>query len=177
MKLPVVGVLGSGRDEHIDKAEPLGRWLATQSVHLLTGGGRGVMASVSRAFMAVPNRAGLVIGVLPGDADMSGYRQREGYPNPAVELAIRTHLPLSGAEGTDVLSRNHINVLSADVLVALPGHAGTASELRLSLRYARPAIAYLGPGDGIPGMPSEIEVVPTLEDVQQFVLGHLGSMT
>ena len=36
---------------------------------------------------------------------------------------MRTHLPSSGAAGTSALSRAHINVLSADVIVALPGGA------------------------------------------------------
>ncbi len=177
MTLPVVAVLGSGRDEHADKAEPLGRWLATQSVHLLTGGGQGVMASVSRAFNAVSGRAGLVIGVLPGEVDGEGYRAKEGYPNPAVELAIRTHLPLSGIAGTDMLSRNHINVLSAHVLVALPGGPGTASELRLALRYARPVVAFIDRGDDIPGIPGEIQIVSTLDGVQEFLRRHLPRRT
>ena len=34
----------------MELAEPLGRMLAAIGVHLLTGGGRGVMESVSRAF-------------------------------------------------------------------------------------------------------------------------------
>lgn len=177
MKLAVVGVLGSGRDEHIEKAEPLGRWLAAQSAHLLTGGGKGVMASVSRAFSATPNRAGLVVGVLPGEVGDAGYRAKPGYPNTWVELAIRTHLPLSGARGTEPLSRNHLNVLSSDVLVALPGGSGTASELRLARRYGRPAIAFLDSRDDIPGMPSDIEVATTLELVQGFLRPYLDSNT
>ena len=34
-----------------------------------------------------------------------------------VELPIRTHLPHSGERGTDVRSRNHINALTADVMI------------------------------------------------------------
>ena len=48
MRLPVVGVMGSGEKEHLPRTEDLGRWLATQRVHLLTGGGKGVMTAVSR---------------------------------------------------------------------------------------------------------------------------------
>jgi uncharacterized protein (TIGR00725 family) len=122
---PLVGVMGSGKSEHAALAEPLGTWLACEGVHLLTGGGRGVMTAVSRAFCAVAGRAGLSIGVLPGD----GWgRSPDGYPNPWIELAIRTHLPLRGPEGGALLSRNHINVLSADAIVALPGGAGTAAR-------------------------------------------------
>ena len=41
-----------------EMTEPLGRWLAESGYDLLTGGGAGVMAAVSRAFTAVPNRCG-----------------------------------------------------------------------------------------------------------------------
>lgn len=108
-------------------------------VHLLTGGGGGVMESVSRAFAEVEGRAGLVVGVLPGYA-ASGEGAPPGYPNPWVELAVRTHLDARGAGGSDIMSRNHVNILSSDVVVALPGGEGTASEVTLALRYGRPLV-------------------------------------
>jgi hypothetical protein len=37
----------------------------------------------------------------------------------------------SGDEGRDTLSRNHINALTADLVVVLPGGSGTLSELEL----------------------------------------------
>ena len=91
-RLPIVGVMGSGSRPHKKRAEQLGAWLASQGVHLLTGGGSGVMESVSRAFAMAENRAGLVIGVLPGMVTDSGYRPKNGYPNPYVEIPIATHL-------------------------------------------------------------------------------------
>ena len=100
-RLPIVGVMGSGSQSHADQAAPLGRWLAEQNVHLLTGGGGGVMSAVSRAFYEVPNRRGVVIGIIPGDAGASSLRGRHGYPNPWVEMPIFTHLPLSGKQGTE----------------------------------------------------------------------------
>ena len=36
-----------------------------------------------------------------------------------------------------------INVLSADVLVALPGDSGTETEIELAARYGRPCVAFL----------------------------------
>ena len=145
-QLPIVGVMGSGVDSHEDLAAPLGRAIASAGWHLLTGGGRGTMTATSRAFAETPDRAGLCIGVLPAAEDGAG--SPEGYPNPWVEVAIRTHLPLSGAAGTGPNSRNHINVLSADAVVALPGSAGTWSEIELALRYGRPLALYdRPPGD------------------------------
>ncbi len=171
-RLPVVGVLGSGDHEHADKAESVGRWLATQGVHLLTGAGHGVMEAVSRAFSAVPGRAGLVVGIVPASDDPAV--PLAGYPNPFVELAILTHLPLSGASGTEPLSRNHINVLSSNVLLALPGGSGTASEVALALRYRRPIAAFIDQRSDIPELPDEVPVLASLADVQHFVRESLG---
>jgi len=173
-RLPIVGVLGSGTEPHKDKAKPLGEWLAQEGVHLLTGGGGGVMEAVSRAFHRVSQREGLVIGILPGTGTDSGYTQKPGYPNPWVEIPINTHLPKSGVQGTDPLSRNHLNVLTADVSVALPGSSGTASEVELALRYGRPLIAYLKYRGEIPNLPNEVEVTSDLEAVKAFVRDRLG---
>ncbi len=143
---PIVGVMGSGTESHEDLAAPLGRAIAGNGWHLLTGAGRGTMTATSRAFAETGNREGLCLGVVPSQQDGDG--SPDGYPNPWVEVVIRTHLPLSGAAGTGPFSRNHINVLSADAVVALPGSAGTWSEIELSLRYGRPlAVFDRPPGD------------------------------
>lgn len=140
--LPVVGVMGSGVRAHAELAAPLGRGLARMGVHLLTGGGGGVMACASRAFAEVGSRTGVVVGVLPGrvGGPVAGASSPSGYPNPFVELAVRTHLAALGADGDSAASRNHVNVLSSDVVVALPGGEGTASEVVLALRYGRPLV-------------------------------------
>ena len=168
-RLPVVGVLGSGSVAHEERAATLGRWLAGQGVHLLTGGGGGVMSAVSRAFAEVPDRRGLVIGILPSATQQEASAPRQGYPNPWVEVAVLTHLPMSGPSGAEPMSRNHINVLSSSVLVALPGGAGTASEVSLALRYGRPLIAYLRARDEIPDLPASVRAESDLEKVKAFV--------
>jgi uncharacterized protein (TIGR00725 family) len=171
-RLPRVVVIGSGDDAHADRAAPLGAWLATQPVHLVTGGGGGVMAAVSRAFAEVPGRAGRTIGILP--ASRSGPRPPPGYPNPWVEIPIHTHLWLRGAGGAEPLSRNHLNVLSAEVVVALAGSEGTASEVALALRYGRPIVAHLTDRGEIPGLPAVVAVEPELAGVERFVAKVLG---
>ena len=146
----IAGVMGSSRDDHEDLAAPLGAFLAREGYHLLTGGGGGVMESVSRAFVETPGRKGVCLGVLRAetscdlDPDTGRRPDPGGTPNPHVEIAIRTHLPLSGDDGRSPLSRNHINVLTAHVLIALPGTAGTLSEVDLRLQYGRPVILMLG---------------------------------
>ena len=174
-RLPVVGVMGSSRQAHPDKTLALGRWLARAGVNLLTGGGAGVMAAVSEAFCSVDGRPGRVIGIIHG-ADISAGTPRAGYPNPWTEVVIHTHLPMLGDSGEDPMSRNHINVLSSNIIIALPGTAGTASETRLAVRYGRPIVAFLEPGDDIPGLPPGIPVQDSLSGVQAFVQDHLSRM-
>ncbi len=171
-RLPIVGVMGSGSRPYVERASPLGRWLAECGVHLLTGGGGGVMATVSKSFYDTPNRRGLVIGILPCDESLK--KPPDGYPNQWIEIPVLTHLPASGERGTDPVSRNHINILSSDVIVALPGDGGTASEVELAVRYERPLIAFVESDQEIPGLPSSVSISSSLQGVRKFVLAQLG---
>ncbi len=149
-RIPIVGVMGSGTRGFPELAGPVGKLVARLGCHLLTGGGGGVMAEAGRAFTETVPRRGLSIGILKGEREvrLEGKRERlihtPAPPNPWVEIPIRTHLPLSGAQGRDVRSRNHINVLSADALVLLPGEAGTYSEAMLRIDYGRSLLLFLG---------------------------------
>jgi len=175
----VVAVIGSG-----DKADPgaadVGRLIAGLGFDLLTGAGRGVMEAVSRAFYESSPRDGIVVGIVPAtvapiedlerrlDARVD-YEPAPGYPNPWVELAIYTHLPDSGPEGTLRSSRNHINVLSADAIVALPGGYGTEAEMWLAVQYGVPITAFGEHGD----VPQGIAVSRTLREVETFLIRHV----
>jgi uncharacterized protein (TIGR00725 family) len=172
-RLPIVGVMGSSEHRHPMKSWALGTWLATEGVHLLNGGGTGVMAAVSEAFAGVPGRRGVVIGVLPEDGAVPAER-RASYPNPWIDIPIRTHLPLLGDRGSEPLSRNHINILTSDVVVALPGGPGTSSEVHLAKRYGRPLIAWLERRDEIPDLPDDALVEADFEKVQAFVRRHIS---
>jgi uncharacterized protein (TIGR00725 family) len=154
--------------EYAELSEPLGRWLAESGYDLLTGGGAGVMTAVCRSFAAVPNRRGLSVGILPAGPPA-------GYPNPYLDIVIQTHLPKRGEEGADILSRNHINVLSAAVVIALPGREGTRTELALALHYRKPTIAYLGPSGEIANSQrtSIPAVANSLDEVTAFVGKYL----
>lgn len=171
--LPIVGVMGSGSSCDENRCAELGRWLATEGVHLLTGGGGGVMLAVSRAFFETRGRDGAVLGVLPADRFREG-QPPAGYPNPWVEIPIRTHLHLSGARGTALASRNHINVLTSNVLVAMPGSWGTRSEVALALRYGKPVAAYLRERSEIPQLPASVPVLSDFAQIQGFVRRALG---
>ena len=174
-RLPIVGVLGSGTDLHSKRSTKLGMWLATQPVHLLTGGGGGVMLSVSRAFTSNSERRGLAIGVIPGRVNeaVNEYESLEGYPNPWIEVPVFTHLPDSGCLGMGPTSRNHINVLSSDVLVILPGQLGTVSEAELAVRYNKPAIAWLDERSQIIGLHPDVPVAKRFKQVREFISSNL----
>jgi predicted Rossmann-fold nucleotide-binding protein len=165
----IIGVLGSGTEEHRAWVEPLARWVARRGFHLLTGAGGGVMRAAAEAFVAVEGREGLSLGIVPGEVVDGTWRGKPGYPNAAVEVPILTHLPLSGERGTEPMSRNHLNVLTARALVALPGGAGTVSEAVLALRYVRPLILF-GPREAFEDFPREFERTESLERVCDFLL-------
>lgn len=149
---PLIGVIGSGGRSDAELAGPLGVRLAQEGLSLITGGGGGVMAEVARAFATVVGRRGLSLGVLPAAAECGSpegrarYAAPPGYPNPHCDLVLRTHLPQRGPEGKEAGSRNHIIVLSATAVIALPGDAGTQSEIELTLEYGRPLILFAPDG-------------------------------
>jgi uncharacterized protein (TIGR00725 family) len=174
MQRPVVGVIGSGGHANAN-ARLLGAWLAGEGVHLVTGGGSGVMSAVSEAFCRArpPARRGVIIGILPASASDRS-RSPAAYPNPWVEVPVRTHLHLSGESGQSDLSRNHLVVLTSQVLVAMPGSYGTSSEVALAVKYGRPVIAFLEDGETIPALSPEIPVSADFESVKEFVLSRLG---
>jgi predicted Rossmann-fold nucleotide-binding protein len=176
-----VAVIGSGRtrDPH---CEAVGQLIASLGVDLLTGGGRGVMEAVSRAFFNSP-RQGIVLGIIPArvhgleqiedrTAAVVDYDPPHGYPNEWVELPIYTHLPDSGQEGTLRSSRNHINVLTADALVAMPGREGTESEVWLAKQYGVPVMAY---GNFTDSVPHGIPRARTIDALREFLVQHVAA--
>ncbi|MBI1181608.1 MAG: DNA-binding protein [Alphaproteobacteria bacterium] len=152
-KRPVVGVMGGSAVADPVLPEAVGAWLGDTGWDLLTGAGAGTMEIVSRAFSARPGR-GLVIGVVPGelgDGDEAYETASEAYPNPWVEVAIYTHLPRA-RDPEGLSSRNPINVLTSDVVVVLPGEAGTLGELGLAVRLCKPVAVWLGPSGRLGGL-------------------------
>ncbi|MGZ8402055.1 MAG: SLOG cluster 4 domain-containing protein [Rhodoplanes sp.] len=147
-KLPIIGVLGSGSPIAPDRAAlayAVGAMVARLDAHLLTGAGYGVMAAAAEGFVAVEERQGLSIGMVPRDPAgpinaLNHTPDGRPYPNPYVEIAVFTALPPRAADWRSAPSRNHVNVLTAHALVALPGAVGTSNELEMA--------AELGPASG-----------------------------
>ncbi len=119
----IVGVMGGGiaTPEVEQLAEEMGRLIAEAGFVLLTGGRDcGVMAAASKG---ASEAGGLVVGVLPTE-------EPDGVA-PHVDVAIATGMGDA---------RNVINVLSSRVVIALPGEAGTISEVAHALKLGRPVI-------------------------------------
>jgi len=123
MRKKVVSVIGghSCNKEVEQIAQELGKKLAKVVDILITGGLSGTMKAVCQGFKA---GNGLTIGILPS------YDKNEA--NPFVDIVIPTGLGLA---------RNVLVVKSADVVVALPGEAGTLSEIAYSLQFGIPVIS------------------------------------
>ncbi|MDX1580707.1 MAG: hypothetical protein R3360_03680 [Alphaproteobacteria bacterium] len=195
-KRPLIGVMGGTEVDDPALPAQVGRMLASLGTDLLTGAGSGTMEIVSRAFYEAPGRRGLVIGVVPGiqimDDDDFAYRTRTAaYPNDYVEVAIFTHLPtLEDLEGPT--SRNHVNVLSSDAIIVLPGNDGTYAELKLAAFYCKPVCVWMGSSGHILGQgletlqqefPDHVVFAETLADVEAFCretlnkLGYVPSLS
>lgn len=146
--LKIVGAMGSGSKDFGELSKAAGHTIAACGHHLLTGAGGGVMEAVARAFVDHPDRKGLSLGIVRAEKlpvlQGSSRKWQARVQNRYVEIPIKTHLPLSGTKGQDFLSRNHINVLTADAVIMLPGDEGTKTELELALQYGRPTILFLG---------------------------------
>lgn len=150
MRNKVVSVIG-GRDcnkELENLVHDLGKKLAKVVNTLVCGGLGGTMEAIARGFKS---GGGLTIGIIPG------YNKNDA--NPFIDIVIPTGLGLA---------RNVLVVKSADVVVALPGEAGTLSEIAYCLQFNIPVVS-LKSWD-IPG----IIKVKTIDEAVREVKKRLG---
>ena len=169
MRRKIIGVMGSGTQTWSELTIPLAQWIAHQGYHLLTGGGQGVMQCASEAFCQVGKREGLCLGIIPTESDPEyGYVAEPDYPNPWIELPILS--PLGRFTGTDPeqISRNHINILTSDLIVALPGSKGTRNEVELALSFRKPVVLF-GPLRAFEDFPNKIEQSDSLTEIVNFI--------
>ena len=123
MRKQLVGVIGGHEcnNEVEQLAHNLGKKLA-KVVHILVSGGlSGTMKAVCAGFSS---SGGLTIGIIPT------YNKKDA--NAFVDIVIPTGMGLA---------RNLLVVKSADVVVALPGKAGTLSEIAYCLQFGIPVIS------------------------------------
>lgn len=170
--MTTIGIIGSGTNPWKEYSQPLAQWIARRNYHLLTGAGKGVMASASEAFYRVENRKGVCLGIVPTIPDATlGFVPKENYPNPWVEIAITSPLPTFDGSDPHQISRNYICVLSSDLLVALPGNKGTRNEIALAIRFQKPLILF-APETEMLDFSSSLPRTSSLAKVQQFIIEY-----
>lgn len=104
-------------------AYQVGAMVAQEGWILLNGGrASGVMEASARG---AKDNGGLTIGILPVDD--------AGWASRYIDIPIVTGIGMA---------RNIINVLSSDIIIALPGSAGTISEIAMALKYNKIAILF-----------------------------------
>jgi hypothetical protein len=123
MRKKIVGVIGghSCTCEVEQISQNLGKKLAKVVDILVSGGLSGTMKAVCKGFKAA---GGTTIGILPS------YNKADA--NQYVDIAIPTGMGLA---------RNVLVVKGADVVIALPGAAGTLSEIAYCLQFGIPVIS------------------------------------
>ncbi|MBP9838087.1 MAG: LOG family protein [Proteobacteria bacterium] len=174
MKLPIIGVMGSGKEEYAELSAEIGSTIAKLGYNLLTGGGLGVMTAVARAFMGVSNRKGQSIGIIPMERNpQEGFISRQGYPNPYVEVPIYVPLGIPTAHDDFRITRNYVNILTSNVVIALPGSIGTRNEVALCLRLNKPVILY-GVSGFFRDMPEEIPRTNHITEIVEFIKNSLA---
>ncbi len=107
-------------------SQKLGKKLAKVVDYIVCGGLGGVMKAVCSGFKA---GGGTTIGIIPG------VHKQEA--NRFVDVVIPTGMGLA---------RNVMVVKSADVVIALPGEAGTLSEIAYCLQFGIPVVSLI-PGE------------------------------
>lgn len=120
-KFQIVVIGGSDEHEYSDEAWQIGKAIAENGAVCVTGGRGGVMESVSKGADAA---GGFVIGIVPDDSLDAA--------NPYCSAVIATGMGWG---------RNYINVLSADLIVAIGGKAGTLNELSYAWALNVPVVA------------------------------------
>ncbi|MCU4752602.1 TIGR00725 family protein [Halobacteria archaeon AArc-curdl1] len=120
MRVSVIGG-GSITDEQTTRAEALGRELARRGHTVVCGGRGGTMEAVCRGAKA---EGGQTIGILPSS--------RRTEANPYVDVPIATGLGHA---------RNALVPLNGDAVIALPGGAGTLTEIGFGAIFDRPLVS------------------------------------
>jgi uncharacterized protein (TIGR00725 family) len=128
----IIGVMGGGEIVNAgdyEAARCLGSLIAKEGWILLNGGrASGIMEASARG---AKENGGLTIGILPGD--------NPEWASEYIDIPILTGIGFA---------RNYINVLTSEVVVALPGKTGTISEIALALNIGKKVISLnfdLGP--------------------------------
>jgi hypothetical protein len=154
MRKKIISVIG-GREcsKEVELiAKELGKKLTEVVDYLVCGGLGGVMEAVCQGFR---EGNGVTIGIIPS------YDKKDA--NSYIDIVIPSGLGLA---------RNVLVVKSADVVVALPGEAGTLSEIAYCLQFKIPVIS-LNSWD-IPGVIKVGSIDEAIARVKKILGGDNG---
>lgn len=131
----IMGIMGAGEAAAPDHnlAYECGRAVAGAGYITLCGGMGGLMQHCARG---AKEAGGITLGILPGR------NTEESPPNAFIDIPIFTGL-------ND--ARNYVNVCTSHAIIALPGSAGTLSEIALALKLGK-KVAALGHWQGLDTM-------------------------
>lgn len=166
-KLPIIGVMGSHEDDWSELSYPLGRLICDMGYNLLTGAGDGVMTKVAKAFTESQNRPGRCIGIYPVEKNPD-ISNKQIYPNPYIEIPIIVPLLPKADHHAMPYSKNLVNIMSSDIVIALPGLYGTKTEVSYAIQIKKPLILF-GPEGEFRDFPQEPTRTKTIEDVEEFI--------
>ena len=134
-------------------AYQIGAMIAQEGWVLLNGGrASGVMEASARG---AKDNGGLTVGILPVDD--------AGWASQYIDIPIVTGIGMA---------RNIINVLSSDIVVALPGSAGTISEIAMALKYNKIVVLFrFDAGDWIRPFQKEEKAffINEIEELKTFI--------
>jgi uncharacterized protein (TIGR00725 family) len=164
---PQVTVIGNydAAGESLRAAERVGQMLGRLGCTVITGGGKGIMAAVSRG----ARQAGaLSIGILPGNDLTLG--------NGDLDVVIASGIGYA---------RNLTNVLSADLVVAIGGGSGTLNEMAFAWMHNKPIVALCGFGGWADRLAGEriderradvVERAASVQDLEPIVRARLTAL-
>jgi uncharacterized protein (TIGR00725 family) len=144
-----VSVIGSGAANE-ERAEEVGRLLASRGCTVVCGGRGEVMAAAARGAKSVD---GTTIGILPGTSRADA--------NEWIDHVVLTGLGHA---------RNAVVVASGDAVIAVGGAYGTLTEIGYAKIFGRPVVI-LEPGLAVEGVPR----ATTPAEAVSLVLSSLGS--
>ena len=141
-------------------AYQIGAMIAQEGWVLLNGGrASGVMEASARG---AKDNGGLTVGILPVDD--------AGWASQYIDIPIVTGIGMA---------RNIINVLSSDIVVALPGSAGTISEIAMALKYNKIVVLFrFDAGDWIRPFQKEEKAffINEIEELKTFIKKKLENI-
>ena len=165
---PIIGVMGSSEKAWEELSTPVGEMIADHDYRLLTGAGGGVMTAVAKAFCERPGRQGVSLGIVPTVEYDGGRVARQEYPNPYIEVPIFVPLDKKAEGDKNPYSRNHVNIMTSNALVILPGDHGTRNEVSLAIQYNKPMILF-GPEEAFDKFPDRPIRAYDIEEVREFL--------